>query len=233
MGFVNHELFFKMHRHLFRGPFLEIGAKDYGSTTDFRKLLPGEEYVGIDMEAGKGVDLVLDLTLPFAEVDAALGGRRFGSILCLSVMEHCARPFAMAENITRLLRPGGVLYVSVPHAWQFHGYPSDFWRFTPEGVKVLFPGLEFDMSLARACTDVEGDFQEVDQDLRRIRFKGSWHRRRGGLLRGFSADLLAMMGWLGPLRWLTRHRYVMPPTCIEMIGVLRPADPQSDGQTTT
>jgi len=218
MGFKNHELFIKRHQTRFRGPFLEIGAKDYGSTVNLRAMFPGETYVGIDMAEGKGVDLTLDLTRPFEEIDAALAGRRFGTVFCLSVMEHCAQPFLMADNITRLLAPGGMLYVSVPYAWKFHGYPSDYWRFTPEGVKKLFPGLAFDMAEARTSTDVVGDIQPVDEDLARIRISASWQREKGRFLRGLGAGMLSLLGALGLIAWLTRHRYLMPPTCIEMIG---------------
>lgn len=73
MGFKNHELFIKRHQGRFRGPFLEIGAKDYGSTVNLRAMFPGENYVGIDMAEGKGVDLVLDLTRPFEEIDGGPG----------------------------------------------------------------------------------------------------------------------------------------------------------------
>lgn len=227
MGFRNHELFIERNRSRFQGPYLEIGAKDYGSTVNLRALFPGETYVGVDMQPGQGVDCVLDLTRPFEEIDAALDGRRFGSIFCLSVLEHCAQPFLMADNITSLLRPGGCLYVSVPFSWKFHGYPSDYWRFTHEGVRKLFPRLIFDMAVTRTSTDVVGDFRPVDESLCRFKLRGTWHRRRGKVLRGFGADLLALLGVLGPLRWLTQHRYLMPPTCIEMVGTL-PADPAAE-----
>ena len=177
-----------------------------------------QSYVGVDMSPGKGVDLVVDFTSPFDQIDATLGGKRFNTIFCLSVLEHCDQPFLMAENITRLLEPNGCLYVSVPHAWKFHGYPSDYWRFTPEGVKKLFPDLLFDESAARLTTDVVDDFRMIDEDLSRIRLKGSWFRKRGQVLRSFSADLLTLLGYVGLFRWLTQHRYLIPPTTIEMIG---------------
>ncbi len=44
------------------------------------------------------------------------------------------------------------------------------------------------------------------------------------MLRSIGADMVAVLGALGPLRWLTQYRYLMPPTCIEMIGTL-PAAP--------
>lgn len=221
MGFVNHEIFIKNHMHGFRGPFLEIGSRNYGSTFNIRGLFPDESYFGVDMSAGEGVDQVLDLTIPFEQIDAALMGRRFGTIFCLSVLEHCDQPFHMAANITRLLEPGGCLYVSAPFVWKFHGYPSDYWRFTPEGIKKLFPELAFDMKLARLATDVPGDLRALDEDLGRIRSSGSWYFKQGFPARAIGAGLLRLLGRAGMVTWLARHRYVFPPTTIEMIGVSR------------
>ncbi len=218
MGFKNHELYIQQNKKLFRGPFLEIGAKDYGSTVNLRGLFPEETYVGVDMSPGKGVDMVIDLTSSFDQIDGTLGGKRFNTIFCLSVLEHCDQPFRMARNITRLLEPNGCLYISVPYAWKFHGYPSDYWRFTPEGVKKLFPDLLFDESVARLTTDIVDDFSIIDNDLARIRINGSWFRKRGLVLRSLSADFLNLLGHIGLFRWLTQHRYLMPPTTIEMIG---------------
>jgi hypothetical protein len=104
------------------------------------------------------------MTAPFAEVDRQLGGNRFGTMFCLSVPEHCQQPFTMAENMTRLLRHGGKIYVSVPFAWRFHGYPSDYWRFTQEGVKKLFPRLAFDVAAGQA-TVPSGESRPLDQDI--------------------------------------------------------------------
>lgn len=144
MGDANQYEFARQHRALFQGPVLEVGSKDYGNTQDLRSLLALPDYLGIDLESGPGVDLLLDLTADFEAIDRALGGRRFRTVICLSVLEHCANPFRMGENITRLLVPGeSVVYVSVPHVWEIHAYPSDYWRFTPEAVKLLFPTLTF------------------------------------------------------------------------------------------
>lgn len=220
MGDINQHRFVERHRAAFGGPFLEVGAHDYGTTQDLRKLFPGETYVGIDMSAGPGVDLVLDMTAPFAEIDRQLGGRRFGTIFCLSVLEHCAQPFAMAQNMTALLRPGGKIYLSVPFAWKFHGYPSDYWRFTHEGVKKLFPRLAFDGADGRA-TRSSGEAHPLDEDIGLIHVSGGWHRKRGKFLRGLGADALKLLARIGVLRWFAGYRYVLAPTMVDMIGVLR------------
>ncbi len=215
MGHLNQLTDAQRHRGKFRGPFLEIGSRDYGSTMNLRDVFTDDTYVGIDMLEGKSVDFVLDLTRPFEEVDAALGGRHFGSVFCLSVLEHCSQPFTMAETITRLLRPGGAAYISVPYAWVFHGYPSDYWRFTHEGVKKLVPDLVFDEAECAFSTDIDGDFRPLDNELSRIHFSTTWHRKRGHAVRGLASGLLRGTRLA---HWITRHRYVMPPTMVDMIG---------------
>jgi SAM-dependent methyltransferase len=227
MGSINQLLFVKRHAAQLAGPYLEVGSKDYGNTQDLRSLFRGlGQYVGADIEAGPGVDAVLDFTRPFDEIDRVLGGRRFGTIFCLSVLEHCVQPFAMAENLTRLLAPGGKICISVPFAFQFHPYPSDYWRFTQEGVKVLFPRLDFDLRQGAAATCRTADFRPLDKELGLISFGSKWHRRQGHFFRGIVAKTLGALGRIGILRWLAGYPYVMAPTEVMMIGML---SEKSDG----
>lgn len=219
MGDTNQLLFVERHARRFSGPYLEVGSKDYGSTQDLRALFRGPcEYIGVDREAGPGVDLVLDLAGDFASVDAALGGRRFGTIFCLSVLEHVEQPFRMADNLTQLLASDGWLCVAVPFAFKFHGYPSDYWRFTHEGVRKLFPEICFRTEDGTAATSRAGDFRPLDDGIGRIDFSVKSHWRRGRILRGISAGSLWALSSLGWFRWLAGHRYVLAPTMILMIG---------------
>jgi SAM-dependent methyltransferase len=223
MGDISQLSFVEVHRSELRGPFLEVGSRDYGSTQNLRALFPGEMYVRADMSEGKSVDRVVDLTFPFDQIDASLDGLRFGTIFCLSVMEHCDQPFRMAENLTRLLAPGGRLVISVPFAWKFHGYPSDYWRFTHEGVRKLFPELDFPIHLGNAMTSQPGECLPLNASTGLIYLSGGHQRHAGHYLRGLAADFLKLVGRLGILKWLVGYRYVLAPTMINMIGVRRPS----------
>lgn len=218
MGDQNQIDFTRRHSDRFRGPLLEIGSRDYGSTPNLRPLFPADEYIGVDMQAGAGVDHVLDLTQEFEVVDAALGGRRFGAVFCLSVLEHCRDPFAMCRNIEKLLAPGGVVYVSVPFAWEFHGYPSDYWRFTPEAVKVLFPNLEFPSELSKLHTPLPGDVRELDPELGLIPITTKRARQEGRYGKVLTVLLFRALRAIGVGRWLLDHRQVFPPVMIDMLG---------------
>lgn len=140
MGDKNQELFLKKFGGEIQGPILEIGSKDYGNTVDFRSLFPGCVYVGVDLESGKGVDDIVD----FSKGIGGLDENYFNLCICCSVMEHCAQPWVIAENMTRVLAPGGKLFVSVPWVWAYHPYPDDYFRFSFSGIKALFPQIHWD-----------------------------------------------------------------------------------------
>lgn len=118
------------------GRALVVGSRVYSGRPDRRILYV--EAVGLDMQAGDGVDLVADLE------EAPAPGAPFAHADCVSVLEHSRRPWLLAENLERSLEPGGTLFVTVPFVWRVHGYPSDYWRFTPAGLRQLFRGITWE-----------------------------------------------------------------------------------------
>jgi SAM-dependent methyltransferase len=202
--------------HMFRPPVLEVGSKDYGNTASFRQHFPDQVYVGIDMLEGPGVDHVLDLTEDFESVDRVLDGRRFRTVICLCVLEHCARPFKMAENIERLLEPGGVVYVSAPFSWRLHGYPDDYWRFTPSGIRQLFPSIEFKDEDCCLSTSRAYEYFPIDS-VPRSEFDVEKGMRKGqyGPL---TARWIHFLWRHELLPWLVRWAYLHPPINVNMIG---------------
>ena len=222
MGSINDQIFIRKHIDYFVGPYLEVGSKDYGNTQDIRYLFPKtEKYIGTDMEEGKGVDVVLDLAEDISRINEKLSAEKFETIFCLSVLEHCEKPFLVAENLTALLKPNGKICISVPFALGFHGYPSDYWRFTHEGVKKLFPKLYFDPELSCTATTRKNDFKSIDKKLGRIPFSSKHHFRKRNIGIGISVKIFKVLSSLGILRWLTGYKCIMPPTHIYMIGELK------------
>lgn len=75
--------------------------------------------------------------LPFA--DNSLDG-----VISVAVLEHVKDPFLSAAEMSRVLKPGGVMFCSVPFMQPLHGYPHHYYNMTAEGMKNLFPMLDID-----------------------------------------------------------------------------------------
>lgn len=53
------------------------------------------------------------------------------------VLEHTVNPFTAVDEAYRVLKPGGWLILCTCLMMHVHMYPNDYWRFTPEALKIL------------------------------------------------------------------------------------------------
>ena len=98
----------------------------------------GEHVINVDValpDAG-GVDVLADLErLPFA--DNSIDG-----MVCSYVLEHVSDARACVDEIIRVLKPGGHLYVTVPFMFPTHPDPLDRWRWTLDGLRYSLRSCE-------------------------------------------------------------------------------------------
>jgi SAM-dependent methyltransferase len=95
-------------------------------------------YVACDRAVGDAewdytrIDVVADLaSLPFRKAT-------FDAILCSHVLEHCAEPAAVLQDMATVLKAGGRLYMSVPFLGDpIHQEPYDFFRYTHYGLRHI------------------------------------------------------------------------------------------------
>ena len=73
--------------------------------------------------------------LPFADAS-------FDAVLSIAVLEHVDDPMTCAAEILRVLKPGGLVFASVPFLQPEHGYPSHYFNATRFGLRRLFQGAE-------------------------------------------------------------------------------------------
>jgi SAM-dependent methyltransferase len=85
-----------------------------------------------DVDCGADVDIFCDAhDLPFE--DGA-----FDAVVTTAVIEHVLYPEAVAEEIGRVLKLGGLLYSELPFMQQVHEGAYDFTRYTLSGHRRLF-----------------------------------------------------------------------------------------------
>lgn len=62
----------------------------------------------------------------------------FDGVISVAVLEHVRDPFRCANEIARVLKPGGRLYCCVPFLQPYHGYPHHYFNATHQGIARLF-----------------------------------------------------------------------------------------------
>jgi SAM-dependent methyltransferase len=95
----------------------------------------GAEFTNVDIFPFPQVDIVATATeLPFRD-------NSIEALVSESLLEHVADAGEVAREITRVIKPGGYIYISAPFIHPYHASPDDFNRWTISGLKHLFPDI--------------------------------------------------------------------------------------------
>ncbi|RME42305.1 MAG: class I SAM-dependent methyltransferase [Chloroflexi bacterium] len=116
---------------------LDAGAGDCRYAHLFRHTdYLAVDFAQVDKPYGP-LDVIADLLqLPFPE-------SYFDAIICTQVLEHLPRPQAALVEFHRLLRPGGMLWLTAPLYYAEHEIPFDFYRYTRFGLAFLLEEAGF------------------------------------------------------------------------------------------
>ena len=129
-------------------PIYEFGSMAEGQApdmVDLRTMFPGKDYTRTDLRNGDNVDVVLDLH------NIELPDESVGTAICVETLEHVRYPWIAIEELCRVLKPQGVVIVTSCMHFPIHEHPHDYWRFTPDGLRVLMEIFE------ASWVDIAGD----------------------------------------------------------------------------
>ena len=108
---------------------LNIGA---GYRTNKDRYFSLENVINTEIFAYPTTDVLCNGDkLPFKD-------NSFDVVLSLAVLEHVKNPWIHAQEIIRVLKPGGIIYADVPFLQPYHGYPHHYYNMTTAGLRNLF-----------------------------------------------------------------------------------------------
>ena len=119
---------------------LDAGAGE----CQYAQFFSRQRYVAVDLGVGDRqwnyakLDAVADLSaLPFPS-------HVFHAAVNIVTLEHVREPARALQEIARVLQPRGTFLLIVPHEWEVHQSPYDYFRYTRHGVAYLLDqaGLE-------------------------------------------------------------------------------------------
>ena len=119
---------------------IEVGAYDVnGSCRPWIVQQLPASYLGTDMQAGPGVDLVC----AGDDLQNHVGESACDLLICTEVLEHVECWFGFLQDIWCVLRTGGILLLTTRSpGFPLHNYPSDWWRFTVRDMLTIFEDQE-------------------------------------------------------------------------------------------
>jgi SAM-dependent methyltransferase len=126
-----------------QGHVLDVGAGE----SPWKDWLPGNcSYHAIDvpnsdefgMTSGRNDGLIYfdGRNIPFP-------ASTFDGVLCIEVLEHAKDPEPLLADIARVMKPEGLLLLTVPWSARCHHRPHDYHRFTKEQLGILLSRTGF------------------------------------------------------------------------------------------
>jgi len=116
-----------------KGKLLDVGCGEKQYQSLFCHV---DEYIGIDKKS-----LAADIRKDFLTV--RLPSSSFDTVLCTQVLEHVSSPQTVLKKIHTLLKPKGVLILTVPFVYAIHEEPHDYFRFSRFALQTMLRDAGF------------------------------------------------------------------------------------------
>lgn len=91
------------------------------------------EYIGLDFANNPVHKNHPDIT--WVDGKIPLNEESIDCAISTEVFEHCSDPESVIKEIYRVLKPGGMLFFTVPFLWPLHEVPYDEYRYTPFSIE--------------------------------------------------------------------------------------------------
>lgn len=88
-------------------------------------------YVGLDIESAIEYHSKIKPDFTWNGMRMPFKDKSFDSVFSTEVFEHCPDLDIILSEISRVLKPGGKLFFTVPFLWPLHEVPHDESRYTP------------------------------------------------------------------------------------------------------
>ncbi len=139
----------------------DVGSMDVNGC--YRPLFeqPNWSYTGLDLETGPNVDIALDSPYSWPLDDAS-----FDVVVSGQALEHVEFVWLTVEEISRILKPGGLCCLIAPSGGPEHRYPVDCWRIYPDGMRALakFAGLDVIEAFSQWDKELHPDMNPIWKD---------------------------------------------------------------------
>lgn len=140
---------------------LDVGSQGKDLPREFPK---DSKVLSLDIDEASRPDFVADICEDNSEI---IEDNLFDAVILTDVLEHVCQPFSAVDEVTRIMKPNGLLFFSSPLNCRIHGPVPDCWRFTEFGLQVLFRNLD--------C-QIFKKYESPDRTLFPLQYFGVWKK---------------------------------------------------------
>ncbi|AKA74664.1 class I SAM-dependent methyltransferase [Saccharolobus solfataricus] len=120
---------------------IEVGSRYVNGSVRplIERFCKPKEYIGVDIEKGKFVDIVLSAE----KLIERFGENSFDVVISTEMLEHVKDWRIVVNNMKLILKPMGYIYITTRSlGFPYHSYPYDFWRYEVEDMENIFSDFE-------------------------------------------------------------------------------------------
>ena len=114
-----------------KGKLLDIGCGKMPYRAYILERSEVNQYTGMDIDSSLAYDKDIIPDIRWDGKTMPVQNEFYDSAIATEVLEHCANPEIVLKEIYRILKPGGMLFLTVPFLWNLHEVPHDEYRYTP------------------------------------------------------------------------------------------------------
>jgi len=128
----------------FHGKLLDVGA----GSAPYEGIIVANgkvtQYIKLDLASsayhkGDNIDLTWDGKI------IPLDSQSIDTVFMTEVLEHFHKPAELLQEVRRVLKPRGILFLTVPFTWPMHELPYDYHRFTPIALRAYLEEASFEV----------------------------------------------------------------------------------------
>lgn len=125
---------FSMKHEFSNRTVLDVGC----GTMPYRSMFTQRQarYIGADIDGTPDIVINAEGTLPLADESVDF-------VVSFQVLEHVRNVAAYLATLRRVLRVGGSMFLSTHGVWPYHPHPTDYWRWTRDGLLVTLEDAGF------------------------------------------------------------------------------------------
>lgn len=113
---------------------LDLGC----GTMPYRSMFTarGARYLGADISGSPDIFIEAEGPIPVAD-------NSIDFVVSFQVLEHVRNVSAYLSAARRVLRTNGRIFLSTHGVWPYHPHPTDFWRWTQDGLRITLEDSGF------------------------------------------------------------------------------------------